>query len=67
MADSKKYSKMLEEVESIIDEISSEDIDLDKMVDKVEKGFDLIRKMRARLDQTKNKIETLRKDFEESD
>jgi exodeoxyribonuclease VII small subunit len=65
MGESKKYSKMLNEVESIVEEISSADIDLDKMVDKVEKGFDLIKKMRERLDQTKEKIEVLRKDFDE--
>lgn len=63
MAESKKYSKMLEEVETIISDISTSEVDLDKMVEKVEKGYALIKQMRDRLGETKEKIEVLRSEF----
>lgn len=58
------YKKMLEDVESIIIEISSPQVDLDLLVKKIESGYDLIKKMRGRLDETKEKVEKLRADFE---
>ena len=58
------YKKMLEDVESIITEISSPQVDLDLLVKKIESGYDLIKKMRTRLDETKDKVEKLRADFE---
>lgn len=64
MSEGKKYSSMLREVEVIVDEISTSNIDLDQMVEKVEKGFNLIKQMRERLQETKEKIETIRNDFD---
>lgn len=58
------YKRMLEDVESIITEISSPQVDLDLLVKKIESGYDLIKKMRTRLDETKDKVEKLRADFE---
>lgn len=66
MKESEKYSSMLKKVETIVGEISSSDIDLDAMVEKVETGYDLIKKMRLRLQDTKSKIEELRNDFDSS-
>ena len=43
MKESEKYSSMLKQVETIVGEISSSDIDLDAMVEKVETGYDLIK------------------------
>ena len=58
--ESQKYSDMLNHVEKIIAEISSQEIDLDSVIDKVETGYELLGKMKERLDLTKEKIENLR-------
>lgn len=63
--ESKSYQKMLGEVESIIQEISTPELDLDVVVSRVEKGYELIQAMRARLDQTRGKIEELHRKFDE--
>ncbi len=63
--ESEKYEDMLQRVEAIVSEVSSGKIGLDHMVEKVEEGYGLIEKMRLRLDQTKNRIEKLRLDFEQ--
>ena len=64
MSESKAYQKMLTEVEGIIKEISDEKCDLDQLVERIEKGYGLIRKMRSRLDETKQKLEKLRQEFD---
>lgn len=64
--ESETYEKMLKQVESIIADISSEQAGLDEIVGKVETAYDLITKMRARLDQSKEKIENLRGQFSDS-
>lgn len=64
MSEAKTYQKMLTEVDTIVKEISEERIDLDQLVEKIEKGYGLIKKMRGRLDETKQKLEKLRQDFD---
>lgn len=59
MNESQTYQEMLEEVESILKEIGSTDIDLDQMVTKVEKGYSLIQTMKERLEKTKEKMDQL--------
>lgn len=65
--ESKTYQQMLNEVESIVKNISEPDIDLDDMVTKVEKGYDLIQAMRNRLETTKERIETLHQQYNKED
>ena len=55
---------MMEEVEGIIASISSQEVDLDKMVEQVEKGYQIIAAMRQELDTTKMKVDQLRERFE---
>ncbi len=62
--ESESYRLMLEEVEGIVRDVGSPDLDLDEMVKKVERGYGLIKTMRGRLDETKQKIEQLRLEFE---
>ncbi|RZA25466.1 MAG: exodeoxyribonuclease VII small subunit [Proteobacteria bacterium] len=64
MQESANYQKMLEEVEGIVRSITSPDIDLDRMVNQVERGYELIRLMRLRLDETKTKIDQLHQRYE---
>lgn len=63
-SESSTYKAMLEQVEAIVREVGSPELDLDEMVGKIEQGYGLIKSMRTRLDQTKEKIEKLRMDFE---
>lgn len=58
--ESETYENMLSEVEGIIKDISSEKAGLDEVVGKVGSAYDLISKMRARLDESKAKIDALR-------
>ena len=62
---SQNYQNMLKNVEEIITEISNPDVDLDKLVEKVELGYELIGKMKDRLSETKDKIEELHKKYED--
>jgi exodeoxyribonuclease VII small subunit len=62
--ESATYKTMLAEVEGIVRDVGAPDLDLDEMVQKVETGYGLIKTMRARLDQTKKKIEELRLEFD---
>ena len=63
-SESQTYQSMLESVEKIVSDISSEKLELDHVVKEVEKGYELIRKMRSRLDETKQKIDHLRLEYE---
>ena len=62
--ESQSYKQMLDEVEAITREVAQPEIDLDHLVERVERGYTLIESMRARLDQTKTKIEELHEKFE---
>ena len=62
--ESATYQVMLSEIETIVRDVASPDLDLDDMVGKVERGYTLIKAMRTRLEETKGKIEHLRQEFE---
>lgn len=62
--ESSSYQRMLEEVEAIVRSIASPDLDLDRMVNQVERGYELIRQMRLRLDETKAKIDQLHQRYD---
>lgn len=57
--ESQSYNEMLSNVEGIIQQISQPGQDLDHVINQVEKGYELIKAMRERLDTSKKKIETL--------
>ncbi len=65
MKESLTYQSMLQEVESIVRDVASPELDLDQMVQKVERGYELIRSMKLRLDETKLRIEQLHQKFED--
>ena len=64
MEESRKYQDMLTEVEGLVKDISSPEMDLDTMVEKVQRGYELIEAMKARLAFTKRKIDDLHRKFE---
>ncbi len=63
--DSDSYFKKFKEVDGIVSELNQENLDLDKMIEKVERGFNLIEEMEKRLSQTKEKIEKIKKEHSE--
>ena len=65
-AETSNYQTMLTELENIMREVNQPDIDLDLLVNKVERGYDLILSMRDRLQQTKAKVAELHKKFEDT-
>lgn len=67
MKESQTYQKMLEEVEGLVREIGAPDLDLDLMVQKVERGYELIRGMKLRLEETKTRIDQLHQRYDESE
>lgn len=64
--ESQTYQGMINKVEEIIQNISAEDCDLDTMVEKVEEGYILIKSLKERINTTRDKIEKLQLDFEQS-
>ena len=65
--ESTRYEAMLTEVETIVQDVGSSELDLDSVVGRVERAYELIREMKARLDETRLKIENLRSDFEKKE
>ncbi len=66
MKESQSYQNMLVEVETLVRDIAAPDLDLDAMVQKVERGYELIRTMKLRLEETKTRIDQLHQRYDES-
>ena len=64
VAESASYAGMMRRVESIIQSVGDEQLDLDQLVKHVEEGYGLIQQMQQRLQDAKGKIETLQQSFE---
>lgn len=57
--DSRKYRDMLLEVESIVKDLSLNKQDLDDVTIKVKQGFDLVKAMKLRLEETRMQVERM--------
>ncbi len=66
MAESANYQTMLNELEEMVRELSARDVDLDELTTKVRHGYSLIKRMRKRLESTKQSLEKLREQYEGS-
>ncbi|MFK7873273.1 MAG: exodeoxyribonuclease VII small subunit [Oligoflexales bacterium] len=65
--ESESYQNMMGEVENILSSLDQKDLDLDTMVERVERGYQLISNMKSRLEQTKQRVETLQIEWEQRD
>ncbi len=59
MAKELKFEEMMEKLESIMRDLESGQMPLDKSLERYEEGVKLLRLCRKRLDETKRKVEIL--------
>lgn len=64
--ESASFEDMMQEVQTLVRSMSDDQCPLDDIVLKVERGFRLIHSMRTRLTDTRQRLEGLQKEFEES-
>lgn len=61
------YTARLYRVEKIVEELGSNNLNLDEVVGKVEEGYKLIAELKQKLGETKMRVEQLRQKFEETE
>lgn len=62
--ESESFQKMVSDVENIITKISSNNIDLDEVLEQTEEGYKLLSSMKQRLADAKERIEQLKLEYE---
>ncbi|NOZ67706.1 MAG: exodeoxyribonuclease VII small subunit [Deferribacteres bacterium] len=67
MNDAPGYREALEEIESIVDEIENETVDVDVLAEKVKRAAYLIRFCKERLKKTDDEVRKVLKEFEKED
>jgi exodeoxyribonuclease VII small subunit len=65
MSEKQSFEKTLSDLQSIIEELESENLSLDKMVHLFEDGMKLMKICRTQLDEVENRITTLVKENNE--
>ena len=63
---SESFNQMISKIEGIIAEMSSQDVDLDDVLSKTEEGYKLLKSMKEKLEEAKEKIEQLKNDYDPS-
>jgi exodeoxyribonuclease VII small subunit len=59
-----KYGEGLEALEKIVHSLEENNLDLDEMVDAVEKGLELAEKLKNHLEVAENKVNALKKKYQ---
>ncbi|MGC6486187.1 MAG: exodeoxyribonuclease VII small subunit [Planctomycetota bacterium] len=65
-AEEPTYAELSDELETILDEIESGEIDLDALSDKVERAATLLAQCRKRLAATETKVKQVTEDLQDS-
>ena len=65
MSEKQPFEKTLSDLQTIIEELESENLSLDKMVHLFEDGMELMKICRTQLDEVENRITTLVKENDE--
>lgn len=58
------YSESLEELEKIVGDLESENVEIDKLAEKVKRATELIKMLRGKLKKTEIEIKEIVKEFE---
>jgi exodeoxyribonuclease VII small subunit len=61
------YKEALEEIESIVEEIENETVDVDVLAEKVKRAAFLIKYCKAKLKTTDSEVKKILKEFEKED
>ena len=64
LMESQTFNKMVARIESIIGNISKENIDLDEVLSQTEEGYKILKSMKLKLEDAKLKIEQLKKEYQ---
>ena len=64
MKDNPKYSDAIEEIESIVEEIESETVDVDVLTEKVKRATYLIKLCKGKLRETDKEVKSILKEFD---
>jgi exodeoxyribonuclease VII small subunit len=67
MKDTPDYKDVIEEIESIVEEIESEGVDVDVLAEKVKRAAYLIKICKAKLKKTDDEVKKILKEFEEQE
>ncbi len=67
MNDAINYKNAIAEIESIVEEIENETVDVDVLAEKVKRAAHLIKFCKAKLKTTDNEIKKVLKEFEKED
>lgn len=67
MAAKFSYEKTIEEIESIVDDIENNRLDIDQLADAVVRVSDLLKKCKQKLSDTKSVIDNLSEDNQTKD
>lgn len=62
-----KYSEAVDELEELLEQIDSEDVDLDDLAVKVERASELIRVCRDKIERTEMQVRTIIEDLEDDE
>lgn len=62
--ESQSFNKMVNRIEGIINRISGENIDLDEVLSQTEEGYKVLKSMKLKLEDAKNKIEQLKQEYQ---
>ncbi len=67
MKDKPNYSDAIEEIESIVEEIESETVDVDVLTEKVKRATYLIKLCKEKLRETDKEVKNILKEFEKAE
>lgn len=67
MSDAPGYKEAIEEIESIIEEIENEAVDVDVLTEKVKRAAYLVKSCKDKLKKTDNEVRKILKDFEKEE
>ncbi|MGE0078592.1 MAG: exodeoxyribonuclease VII small subunit [Bacteroidales bacterium] len=61
-----KYSEAIQEIEQIVDQIESDELDIDELTEKIKRVSELLKFCKAKLRSTEEEVQKIMKDFEEA-